>query len=73
MPSGKLTITAPTGPGSSVTALVLNNVRNLNFDTQRAVLAVTKEDDSVASFDLNATATITATASAGVFAFVVSQ
>lgn len=73
MPSGKITVTAPTGAGSSVTALVLNNVRNIIFDTARAVLLVTKDDDTVVSFDINATATITATASSGVFTFTVSQ
>ncbi len=48
-------------------------MRNVNFDTARAGLAVTLEDDTVRNFDLFATSTITATASAGVFAFVVSQ
>lgn len=73
MPSGRITVTAPTGAGSSVSSLVLTNVRNINFDTARAVLLVTKEDDTVVSFDINATTTITATAAAGVFTFVVSQ
>lgn len=73
MPSGQLTITAPTGPGSSVSSLVLTGVRNLNFDTARAVLAVTLADDTVRNFDIAATSTITATAAAGVFTFAVSQ
>jgi hypothetical protein len=73
MPSGTLTITAPTGAGSSVSALVLTNVRNINFDTARAVLAVTLQDDTVRSFDINATTTITATAASGVFTFTVAQ
>ncbi len=73
MPSGTVTVTAPTGPGDTVTALVLSNVRLVSFDTVRAALAVTLADDTVRNFDLFATTTITATASAGVFTFVIQQ
>lgn len=73
MPSGTATVTAPTGAGSSVTALVMTGIRLIAFDTARAVLAVTLADDTVRTFDINATTTITATAAAGVFTFTISQ
>lgn len=73
MPSGQSTVTAPIGPGLSAAAQVLTGIRSIEFDTVRAVLNVTKDNGQVVSYDINATATITATAVAGVFTFTVAQ
>lgn len=70
---GTATVTSKIGPGVTATALVFNNIRALNFDTQRGVVSVTQEDGRVVDFDANATATVTATAASGVFTFVINQ
>jgi hypothetical protein len=73
MPSGQATVTAPIGAGVTATALVMSNIRGIEFDTRLAVVRVTQNDGRVVNFDANATATITATASSGVFTFTVNQ
>ena len=71
--SATVTVTAPTGAGSSVSAKAFTNVRNINIDPIGTVLQLTLEDGSVREFDLAATATITATAASGVFTFTFAQ
>jgi len=67
------TVTGKTGPGVTVTALVFTNPRQVNFDLNAQQLSVMDSIGYVSTFDLHATATITATASSGVFTFTVSQ
>ncbi len=71
--SGTATITAPIGPAVTATSLVFTGIRSITFDTLLASVAVMKADGTVVTFDAKATATITATASSGVFTFTVSQ
>lgn len=71
--AGTITITAPTGPGSSVTSLVLTDIRSVTFDPIASRLSVMLSDGTIKNFDIKATTTITATASAGTFTFTVSQ
>lgn len=71
--SGQTTVTAPIGPGLSASAQVFTGVRQVLFDPIAASLQVMKSDGSVVVYDLAVTTTITATASAGVFTFTVSQ
>ena len=71
--SGTVTVTAPDGPGLSVTALAFTEVRQVNFDPIAASLSVMLANGQVRVFDLKATTTITATASSGTFTFTVAQ
>ena len=73
MSSGQATVGAPIGPGLTAADIVMSNIRAINFDTLRGVVSVTLSSGRVVDFDANATATITATAASGVFAFVVDQ
>ncbi len=69
MPS-QATITAKTGPGSSITSLVLNNLTQFNLDIGRKML-YTNSDIGPKEFDVNATTTLTCTITAGVNATIV--
>lgn len=71
MPS-QATITAPTGPGSDVSALVLTNLRTFNLDLAKSVLH-TESDLGPRDFDIAATDTLTCTIADGVATIVVSQ
>lgn len=73
MPNGTVTITAPTGPGVLASAQVITNVRQLAFNFDEPTAQITYEDGRVQSFDLSATATITATAASGVFTVTINQ
>jgi hypothetical protein len=70
---GKVTVTAPIGPGVTATALAFTDVRLVDFDPIGCVLNVYGKNGKLHSFDTRNTTTITATASAGVFTFTISQ
>lgn len=65
----QITVTAPVGPGLSVTSLVLTNVAEVRFRLRAAggdkmVLEVTQETSNrVTEFDFDAAATVTYTIS----------
>jgi len=71
--SGTATITAPTGAGSSVSALQFTAIRNFNIDCLNQMISVQKSDGTWVNFDAHATSTCTVTASSGVFTITVSQ
>ncbi len=60
---GNCTVTAPTGPGLTVTSLVLNSVRSLEYDFPGDMVYIKLADGKVRDFDLNTIATITQTVS----------
>lgn len=74
MPEGsKLTYTGTNGPGVTVTAAVMNNVTELNFDARSGILRVTYDGGSKHfDADLYGRSTITITISAGVLTATVS-
>ena len=67
------TITAPSGPGDLATAAVFTNARSITFNGGNGTCAIVDQTGKTFFFDCNLTTTITATASAGVFTFTVSQ
>jgi hypothetical protein len=68
------TITGKTGPGLTVTAISLSDVRSFLFNlSPSSVLKVTLNGGEVRDFDLGATTTITATISGGIMALTISQ
>lgn len=71
MPS-QATITSKTGPGITVTSLVLTNLTKFNMDLAGKVL-FTVSDQGQREFDIAATTTLTCTIAAGVATIVVSQ
>lgn len=72
MPS-TVTVTLPTGPGSSVTANVTANARKVEYDLIGKVLSVTDFDNKVKQFDFNSAATVTHTISGGNSTITVSS
>ena len=63
----QLTITATTGPASAVSALVLSNVTNLNFDTVNQLVEVYQSSgrSGPQQYDITNKNTITVTKSSG--------
>lgn len=67
------TVTAPTGAGSSVSALVLTGVTEiLILPAPKAVITI-KHDKGISEYAINATTTFTVTASGGNLTIVISQ
>ena len=64
--TGTLVFTGPTGPASTVTALSLTGLRNIEFDFTAQVVKTTDEFGRVKSFDIHATTTFTASITTGV-------
>jgi len=73
MPNGTVTITARTGPGILAAAQVITNVRQLALNFTLPTAEITYNDGRVQSFDMLATATITATAASGVYTVTINQ
>lgn len=57
--ASSVTITATTGPGETVTALVISNVADVNFDLARHELDVVDVNGIIKEFDLGAVGTVT--------------
>jgi len=72
--ASQITVTAKVGPGSTVTAQVIRNVTNVNFDLAKNVMSVvTLDSPNNREFDIAASTTLTCTITAGAnAAFVVS-
>lgn len=62
MASANITVTAPVGPGKTVTALVISGAKSILFDVDREVFVI---DDGVRkhTFDYETIATVTYTIS----------
>lgn len=71
MPS-QLTITAKTGPAMTVTALVLRNVTDLDFQLGGKSILRVESDNGIDYFDISADSTVTFTLASGVGTVVVS-
>lgn len=69
----QVTVTAPTGPGDSASAVVFTNAREFHLNGVNGTVEVKDQTGRSFFFDANATTTITATAASGVFAVTVSQ
>ena len=64
MPAGRytVTVTAKTGPGLSVTAMVLQNVTNINFAPVQGTVSITQDDPPFTRiFQYSDVATVTTT------------
>lgn len=71
--ASQVTVTAPTGPGLSVSGKVFTGLRNFNLDLAGKTLSF-DSDQGPKCFDINATTTLTCTITAGANAtLVVSQ
>lgn len=70
----QVTVTAQTGPARQLTTTVIPNVNEVVFNPNPKLLRVRTDDvnGNVKDFDLSAATTITATITAGNYAFVVS-
>lgn len=66
------TVTSKAGPGLTVTAIVLNNVNDVDFQQARNVIQI-KGDGYQTEFDAYNTATITYTVASRVYTLTVSQ
>lgn len=71
MPS-QLTVTAPTGPGVSVTSLVLRNVTDIDFQLGGKSILRVESDNGIDHFDISDSSTVTFTLASGVGTVVVS-
>ncbi len=63
MASGNLTMTAPKGPGGTVTSLVLNGIRSIKFDMAHETVIVEDINRTITHYDYETIATITYTIS----------
>lgn len=72
MPS-QATVTAPTGPGSSVTSLVLTGVTEVLVLTAPKSMITIKHDKGLSEFAISGTTTFTVTPSSGNLTIVISQ
>lgn len=71
----QVTITAKTGPAAQNTALVINNVRRLEFDLDlpRLQIQITQGvGDNIKEYDLTGVTTVTCAITSGNYAFVLS-
>lgn len=71
----QITVTAKTGPDRQVTAVVLPNVTNVNFDLNDKVLQINQDNQSsnqIKEYELASVTTVTCTVTSGNYAFVVS-
>lgn len=67
------TITGKTGPGVTVTSLVLTNLTKFDLRLGGKSVLYTESDQGQREFDVNATSTLTCTIAAGVATIVVNQ
>lgn len=67
-----VTITAKTGPGLTVTTLVINNVSDINFDLIKRELDVIDTNGIIKEFDIDAITTITMTVSSKNYTVTIS-
>lgn len=72
MASGNLTITAPQGPGGSVSALVLNGIKQISFKMDKEVIEVVESGGRITYFEYETIATVTYTISGEVATIAVS-
>jgi hypothetical protein len=68
-----VTVTAPIGPGDSASAVVISNARAFHLNGGNGTVEVVDSTGKSIFFDANATTTLTATASSGVFTVTVAQ
>lgn len=71
----QLTVTAKTGPAAQNTALVITNVRRLEFDMdipRVQVQVVTQAGDNIKEYDLTGVTTISCAVTSGNTAWVIS-
>lgn len=57
--TGNITVTAPLGPGNTVSSLVLSASRKLEIDYQAEVVRITDQKGKIHEFDYETIATIT--------------
>jgi len=72
MASGNITITAPKGPGGTVTALLLSNARSIKFDMAHETIIVEDINRNVTHYDYETIATVTYTIAAELATIAVS-
>jgi len=72
MATGNVTITADIGPGESVTALVVNDVRELRYDFPGDRLQLVLANGKIQNYDYDNVATITHTISGSVATVTIS-
>jgi len=72
MASGNITITAPKGPGGTVTSLLLSNARSIKFDMAHETFIVEDVDGKISHYDYETIATVTYTISAELATIAVS-
>jgi hypothetical protein len=73
MPS-TATVTSKIGPAITVTAAVLQNVVNVEYDIAARVIRVKQSDpNKITEYDYAATTTVTMTVSAGNWTITISQ
>lgn len=68
----KVTYTGSTGPGIAVTATVINNVIDIEYDFVKNTVKVTTSDGVINYYDYSATTTVTHTISGGLTTIVIS-
>jgi hypothetical protein len=70
--SGSATVTAPVGAGLTATAIILSNIRRIEFDILKEMLYVTQSDGRVVEFAYDTIATVTYTIAGQVATITVS-
>ena len=73
MAVNKITVTLITGPAQAVTAQVINNVSNVEFDIAEQVLRIRDTNSRSYEFDLSGAVTVTYTISGGIATIAVSS
>lgn len=72
VPPAKVTYTGSTGPGQAVTAAVINNVVDIEYDFNKNVIKITTSDGIMNYYDFSAITTVTHTITGGVSTIVIS-
>ncbi len=72
MASGNVTVTAPIGPGNTVSSLVFSSAKAVLFDMEREVMVITKSNGVKVEFEYETIATVTYTISGEVATITVS-
>ena len=70
---GTVTITGTAGPGTALTSIVFQDVREVNIEFNKNLITLTKNDGTVISpISVAAAATVTATKAGNVWTIVIS-
>jgi len=70
--SANVTITAPSGAGLAGVADVFNNIRSIEFQIDKAIVAITESNGHIVEYEYGTVATVTYTIANNIATIVIS-